>query len=110
MRIPAFLLALVWLAMPATAYPCADDFSSSMEGYTIVAVTQVDGTFEGCDYDKSVKFRNGMTLKCSTYSYTYAYAPDAIIFAKPMSHQGQSFYSIEVLIEDDFYDFGVMLK
>lgn len=43
--------------------------------------TQVDGNFEGCDFDKRIDFTNGLVFVCSTYSYTYSYMPKVKIFA-----------------------------
>jgi hypothetical protein len=42
--------------------------------------TQVDGDFEGCDFDKRINFTNGLIFVCSTYSYTYSYMPRVKIF------------------------------
>lgn len=75
-----------------------------MEGWTLVAVTTVKEEFEGCDFGKRISFDNGWTLTCSTYSYNYAYRPDAAIFAKNFQHKGRAFWSIKALIEDEFYE------
>jgi hypothetical protein len=80
---------------------------SKLEGYTVVAVTQVDGEFKGCDWDRPIKLQNGMTLKCRTYSYSYSYAPEAAVFAKSFQHQGKSFAQIRLLVEGEVYDMGV---
>ena len=40
-----------------------------------VIETQVSDAFEGCDFDKRIKFLNGLTFVCSTYSYTYSFMP-----------------------------------
>ena len=44
-----------------------------------VIETQVYDDFEGCDFDKKIKFVNGLTFICSTYSYTYSYMPEVKI-------------------------------
>jgi hypothetical protein len=75
-----------------------------MEGYTIISVTQVSGEFEGCDFDRVIRFVDGMALRCSSYSYTYSYMPDAVIFGKEATLQGRSFVLIKVLIEDEIFD------
>ncbi|WP_139260704.1 hypothetical protein [Duganella sacchari] len=75
-----------------------------MEGYTIVAVTSVDGEFQGCDFGRVIKLLNGMSYKCSSYSYTYAYSPDAIVFAKANAYQGKSLATIKLLIEGEIFD------
>lgn len=73
-------------------------------GYTVVAVTQVSHSFEGCDFDKPIRFDNGWTLTCSSFGYSFAFRPDAAIFAREFSHGGTRYLSIKVLIDDDFYD------
>jgi len=86
----------------------ASDFRG-MEGWTIIAVTQVEGDFEGCDFDKHIKFLNGMVLECSTFSYTYSFMPNAVIFTKSSKHNGTEFYQIKALIGDKLYDMAPKL-
>lgn len=81
-----------------------------MEGWTIIAITQVDGDFEGCDFNRPIRFINGMILECSTYSYTYAFMPDAVIFSKSEDISGHMYYQIKVLIDDDLYDMEPIKK
>jgi hypothetical protein len=73
-------------------------------GWSIVASTQVDGAFEGCDFDKKIRLTNGMSLTCRTYSYSYSYRPRVIVFAQSVTHQGKSFSLIKALINDRLYD------
>ena len=42
--------------------------------------TRVEGDFEGCDFDLVVRFINGLSFVCSTYSYTSSYMPEVKIF------------------------------
>ena len=51
------------------------------EGYAVIEETQVDGDFEGCDFDKRIPLTNGLVFVCSTYSYSYAYMPDVLILS-----------------------------
>jgi hypothetical protein len=81
----------------------ASDFSD-LEGWTVAAVTTVRGDFEGCDFDKRIPFDNGWVLTCSEYSYSYAYRPDAVIFAKSVDLRGRAYWMVKVLIEDEFYE------
>ena len=97
------LLGTALLLCSGCALACADELRD-VEGYTVISVTQVDGDFEGCDFDKRIRFADGTTLKCSSYSYSYAYMPDAVIFGKRVSHQGRSFLMVKVLIDDEMYD------
>src|SRR5437879_10788045 len=47
---------------------CSSELTN-LEGYTIIAATQVEGDFEGCDFDKVIRFTDGKRLRCSSYSY-----------------------------------------
>jgi hypothetical protein len=79
-----------------------------LEGWTILSVTSVDGEFNGCEFDKIVRFTDGSVRRCSTYSYTYSYRPDATIFGKDMAYKGGIYTTIKVLIEGDIYDMNVV--
>jgi hypothetical protein len=81
----------------------ASDFSG-LEGWTVAAVTNVRDDFEGCDFDKRIRFDNGWTLTCSEYSYSYAYRPDAVIFVKSIELRGRSYWMVKALIDDEFYE------
>jgi len=82
----------------------ASDFNG-LEGWTVSAVTTVsDDEYEGCDFDKRIHFENGWTLRCSTYSYNYAYRPEAVIFTKLVEFGGRSVWMVKALIEDEIYD------
>lgn len=99
----ALALAVLML-MPTGSFAIdASDFSG-LEGWTIAAVTQVRDEFNGCDFDRRIRFTNGWVLTCSTYSYSYAYMPDAVIFVKSLKYQNQAYWSVKVLIDDEFYE------
>jgi hypothetical protein len=86
----------------------ASDFNG-LEGWTVAAVTTVRGDFEGCDFEKRIRFDNGWTLTCSGYSYSYAYRPDAVIFSKAIEIKGRNYWMIKVLIDDEFYEMQPVL-
>jgi len=44
-----------------------------------VIETQINGEFEGCDFDKRYALTNGLIFVCATYSYSYSYMPDVKI-------------------------------
>ena len=98
-------LVLVALLLIPTASLAIDasDFSG-LEGWTVAAVTQVRDEFQGCDFDRRIRFTNGWALTCGTYSYSYSYMPDAVIFVKNLQYQNRAFWSVQVLIDDEFYD------
>jgi len=37
-------------------------------------------------------------------SYSYAYMPDAVIFVKSLKYQNRAYWSVKVLIDDEFYE------
>jgi hypothetical protein len=95
MRVKALVLLLL-LISPAAFGNDLEDLAR--EGYAVVEETTVDGEFEGCDYDKRIRFTNGIVFVCSEYSYSYSYMPDVLILEHIRSHD------IKVLIEDEEYD------
>lgn len=63
-----FVSAIVLAALSLGLAPAAggsDLEDLAREGYAVVAETQVDGEFEGCDFDKRVPFTNGLIFVCS---------------------------------------------
>jgi len=78
-------------------------FSSELEdlardGYAVVETTQVDGDFEGCDFNKRIPLTNGLVFVCSEYNYSYSYMPEVLILKQVKSGD------IKVLIDDDEYE------
>ncbi len=78
--------------------------ASWRDGPSQRAVTSVRDEFEGCDFDKRIRFDNGWTLTCGEYSYSYAYHPDAAIFTKAFSFKGKNYWMLKALIDDELYD------
>lgn len=68
------------------------------EGYAVVLETEVDGEFEGCDFDKRIPLQNGMVFVCSEYNYTYSYTPEVLILKHVSSGD------IKVLIDDEEFE------
>lgn len=97
-------LCFVLLLSHHSAYALDVSDFSGLGGWTIAAVTQVRGEFEGCDFDRTIKFDNGWTLTCATYSYSYAYRPDAVIFIKNSTFQNRAYWMVKALIDDEFYE------
>lgn len=92
--------------LTSTTPMLADRFTKKLrevEGWTIISVTQVDGKFLGCDYDRVIKFQDGTSYKCAGYGYEVEYEPDAVIFGKSMKFQGKNFVDFKALIEGEFY-------
>lgn len=112
MKLNKIVFFLYFLLFSITC--CADGTMRvirKLEGYTIVAVTAVDGEFEGCEFGRVIKLQNGSSYKCSTYSYTYAYSPDAIVFVKVTSFQGRSLAMVKLLIDGELFEMeSVLIK
>ena len=97
----ALLLSTAFSASAINAYNY-----SSLEGYTVIKVTKVDGYFKGCEHRKQIKLQNGWILACNTYHYYYAYSPDAVIFAR----SSISAQAVKMLVADHIYDMQLVKK
>jgi hypothetical protein len=103
-----FILSVLLAPSSVFADRCVRSLSKLQE-YTVLSVTTVDGEFLGCDFNKIIRFSDGKTLRCSSYSYMYSFMPDAVIFAKQATYQGKSFATIKVLIEGEIFDMEPIL-
>ena len=81
-----------------------------LEGWTIIHVDTIDGSWEGCDYGRLIKLSDGSVLKCSSYGYSYAYRPDAIVLGKSATLGGRSFLSIKLFVENEVYDMEPIIR
>ncbi len=76
------VLSQLLLLFSVTAFALdAGDFDE-VNGYTVIAITNVDGDFEGADFDRPVLLTNGMIFRFDEYAYSYAYQPDVVVFAR----------------------------
>lgn len=99
----ALVVALPLLLGSFFTAPC-DRALRRVEGYTVVKVTSIKGTFNGCAYDRLVELIDGTILRCSSYGYQYAYAPDAVLFARSVAIEGKSATITKLLVEGELYD------
>ena len=99
-------ILVLGISSPAWAVD-ASDFTG-MEGWMVVGVTNVSGKFEGCDIGKTIKFENGWTLICNTYSDVISVRPAAVIFSKRYRYKERVYWTIKALIDDKFYDMEVI--
>lgn len=72
-------IAMIMLVCSPLLGEAADLDTLARYGYVVVKETQVDGSFEGCDFDRLIPLTNGLVFKCSEYSYTYSFMPEVII-------------------------------
>lgn len=89
------------LACCCLAYPF--DFSyvaRQLIGYTILDIKIINGTFEGCDFDKKIIFTDNTYVTCMGYGYTYSYMPEAIILGK--NYKGTLF--LKMYVDGELYD------
>jgi hypothetical protein len=108
------LLCLVVSLLPVLQGHALDvDDLSELLGFTLVALTEVPGEFEGADFDKTVKLGNGMVFEFASYSYTYAYQPSAAVFAKKVTREElaklgrpatKDIVLYKLVVEDEIYD------
>lgn len=90
------------LLFPLIAY--SDDVKDlAMKGYAVIEQTQVDGEFNGCEFNKRIPLQNRLIFVCSTYSYSYAYSPYVLIMKNIRSGD------LKVLIDEEEYD-GTLYK
>ncbi|EAP9510318.1 hypothetical protein L1O59_004418 [Salmonella enterica] len=75
-------------------------------GYTVIAVSKIDGNFDGCDYRKPIALENDMVLRCSSLDFGYAYYPMVVVLSKDMGKG----YSIKTIIDNKVYDMEPILK
>jgi hypothetical protein len=86
------LLAILLTAASLGAQAGWERELSRLKGYTLIEVATVTGSvekdgkrkdsFEGCEYGRKIIFDYNKTLTCRSYSYQYAYRPEAFIFVK----------------------------
>jgi len=100
-------MLLLLVCLPAITSDRLDaDHLGRLMGYTVVAATNVSGSFEGADYDKLVKLDNGMVFEFQEYSYTYSYHPDAVVLAKALDvpATGKQALIYKLIVDDEIYD------
>lgn len=95
MRVSTLALLLIGNAVFARASDLED---LARDGYAVVEETQVDGDFEGCEFDKPIPLVNGLVFVCAEYSYSYGFMPEVLILKHIRSGD------IKVLIDDQEYD------
>lgn len=103
--ISAVLTGCLFIFAPKVFALDAGDFSK-LQGYTIAKITQVDGDFEGCDFDKKIILMNGWTLTCNTFNYSYSYSPAVAILSRDIG----TGYAIKAVIGDHVYDMQPIKK
>lgn len=92
-------------------------FASAIEnsiGWIILDSKTIDGykneegekedSFEGCDYERIIYFRDGTTVTCNLYGYQYAYAPTAIILGKSITYEGKEITMLKMIVEGVEYN------
>lgn len=109
----AFLLVGIFNSASAMA-GISESQLSNLTGWTILGTKQISGhvkadgtkesTFEGCEHGRVIIFADGTTVTCQSYGYQYAYMPTAVILGKSISHEGQSFTILKMIVNNDIYD------
>lgn len=77
---------------------------SQLKGYTLLYQKTIEDDFEGCDFDRVIRFMDGTSLTCSSFSYTYSFMPTAYIYGKSKHHNGNNFVLIRMVVEDQVFD------
>lgn len=97
-RIIIFTIILFCLCISTTFIEASDLENLCKNGYAVIEETNVDGEFEGCDYDKRIPLTNGLIFVCREYNYSYGYMPDVYILKNIRTGD------IKVLIDDEEYE------
>lgn len=98
-RITSVLIFVLVLVSNRTSTARASDLEDLAEdGFGVVEKTQVNGEFEGCDFDKRIPLVNGLVFVCTSYSYSYGYMPDVLILKSVRTGE------IKILIDEEEYD------
>ncbi len=95
MKLWIFIILGLLFVAPAFAGDLED---LARQGYAVIIETQVDGEFEGCEFDKRIPLMNGLIFVCSTYSYSYSYIPEVLILQHIRTGD------VKVLIDGEEYD------
>lgn len=101
--------AFMFCALIATATASSANLASklrSLVGWTIIHSGSVTGyidkdgkkkdSYEGCEYGRKLIIDYQYVVTCQTYTYSYAYNPDAVLFAKSGS--------FKLLVESEVLD------
>lgn len=98
------IIAVAAAAVPAEASINESDLRG-LVGYTLVTSktiagyvkgSDVEDSFEGCEYDRVIAFTDGTGLRCASYNYSYAYRPEAFIFMRGSS--------VKMIVDGEIYE------
>ncbi len=95
------------LSVAAFAAPAAADVASKLRdvvGFTVISISSIRGTFNGCEHGRPIALEDGRILICESYGYQYAYAPSVVLFGKRMTYGGRDYVMMKMLVEDEIYD------
>ncbi len=105
-------ILLLFISISTNA-DCISALENSI-GWTIIDSKIIDGyikengkkedSFEGCNYNRVIYFRDGTTVTCNSYGYQYAYAPTAIILGKSILYKGKKITLFKMIVEDEEYN------
>jgi hypothetical protein len=111
--IVAVLLAAIFNAAPALA-DISDSQLEGLIGWTIIGTKKISGYvkedgaevsgFAGCDHGRVIIFSDRTTVTCQSYGYHYSFVPTAVLLGKTVSHEGQSFTLLKMIVNDNIYD------
>ncbi len=87
-------VSLVFLSI-ASAAEASDLEKLAKQGYGVVETTQVNGEYNGCEFNKQIPLTDGLLFQCNSYDYEYSYMPEVLI----LKHVTNG--SIKVLIDGE---------
>lgn len=100
MTLIVVLLSGAFISGAALADDVSTDTLEELVGWTVVAITRYDGTFEGADYDKYISLENRWAFRFQSYRYAYRYRPDVVVFATVVNNAA----IYRLVIDDEIYN------
>ena len=76
MRLP---IAALIVFLSSGALMASDLENAARSGYGAIEKTQVNGDYQGCDFNRQIPLMDGLIFQCMSYSYHYAFMPEVLI-------------------------------
>ena len=91
---------LIGLLMIVSTSAAAKGFEG-LQGYTVLAVMTVDGTFNGCAPGRSVPLEGGFSVECIYAAYQYAFRPEVAVLVSPATaDDGTRLILCKLMVDD----------
>lgn len=100
MKTLVLLLVIIFFSLQSAGATSLSEYNlNKLLGYTLASKWTIE-EFEGCEYDKVIRFKEGYSLSCADFGYSYSYNATAFIFVK---YANQTIVSIIMVVDGDLY-------